>query len=583
MYAYRQIEGTPLQADPALIRAVFGHAGAVGTGRGATVLLPPMPEYQGWTLPLPVLAVVALHDRVMPVWTRVQAHMAVRAAPVWHQWNTRRARATQQATAHARRIGTPLAARAGVVAQRLADRFNAIDYARDLSEGIGTARWYRGLGVMLSCALAAISMTPSFRPMVAGAASVTLPDSAAQYRLNTILPLAYGADVGARMGPTADVRLLAVMPDRPRIQTLATLSEGDSLIGMLQRAGVGSGDAMQLARLISPEINPDAIAPGTRFDLTLGRHDAPGMPRALESARFRARFDLNLAVVRHGDQWQVIRQPIPVDATPLRIRGVIGGSLYQSARAAGAPLRAIQQYLQAVDAHLSLDDLRQGATFDLIVAYRRTASGETEVGDLLYAGIEEDGRPRAQLLRFGPDGQLFNAANMTEERTRNALVMPVAGARITSNYGLRYHPVLGYTRMHSGTDLAAPWGAPVYAVADGVVNFVGPHGGHGNYIRLEHGGALATGYGHLSRFAVGGGMRVRAGQVIGYVGSTGLSTGPHLHYEVFRDGASIDPMSLRFTVHAGVDKAQLAAFRAALAQVLRVGPGAALGPVGAPR
>lgn len=246
-------------------------------------------------------------------------------------------------------------------------------------------------------------------------------------------------------------------------------------------------------------------------------------------------------------------------------------------------MQAIQQFLAAIDAHLSLDEVRPGDTFDMVVGYKRSAGGAVEVGDLLYAAIESGGESgglaKKQLLRWGGDGQLFDASAMAEQRAAQALIMPVAGARITSGYGWRFHPILGFGRMHSGTDLAAPYGSPVYAVADGVVSFVGPHGGHGNYIRLEHGGAIGTGYGHLSRFAVQQGLRVRAGQVIGYVGSTGLSTGPHLHYEVFRGGASIDPMSVHFTVRAGVDKKELAAFRARLAQVLAVKPGAALAPL----
>ena len=202
------------------------------------------------------------------------------------------------------------------------------------------------------------------------------------------------------------------------------------------------------------------------------------------------------------------------------------------------------------------------------------------MGDLLYAGLEHAGRSKAQLLRWGSDGQFLDAADMSGERRSSAFIMPVAG-HVTSAFGMRFHPILGYSRMHAGLDLGAPYGSPIYAVADGYVSFAGVHGGHGNYVRLEHGGAIGTGYGHMSRIAVSAGTRVRAGQVIGYVGSTGLSTGPHLHYEAYRDGQTVDPMAVHFTVHAGVNKQELAAFRAKLANMLLVKPGAALGPVGA--
>jgi len=157
--------------------------------------------------------------------------------------------------------------------------------------------------------------------------------------------------------------------------------------------------------------------------------------------------------------------------------------------------------------------------------------------------------------------------------------MPVAGAHITSGFGMRFHPILGYSRMHAGIDLGAAYGSPIYAVADGVVTWAGVHGGHGNYVKLEHGGGIATGYGHMSRITVALGGRVHAGEVIGYVGSTGLSTGPHLHYEVFRDGRPIDPMSAQFTVRAGVDPHEQDHFKGELARLMRVQPGAALTPL----
>jgi len=448
-------------------------------------------------------------------------------------------------------------------------------FSRDLAEGIGTPDWYRGLGLMVGLAAMAISLAPRLSTLPAAPDAALDAPSREIYRAQAIAPLALGGDIGQRMGHTALVKPTAATPERAQIAMVATLAQGDTIEAMLARAGVAAPD---IARAHAALADYREIEPGTRFAITLGHHDAPGQPRPLESLAFRARFDLDLTLTRGG----LVRHSLPVDTTPLRIRGVAGQSLYRAAHAAGAPMQAIQQFLQAIDAHLSLDEVRPGDTYDMIVAYRRAAGGETQVGDLLYAAIESGGRPRKQLLRWGAEGQFFDASDMASQRATQGLIMPVAGARITSGFGMRFHPILGFSRMHSGTDLAAPWGAPVYAVADGVVTFVGAHGGHGNYIRMEHGGGVGTGYGHLSRYAVQSGIRVRAGQVIGYVGSTGLSTGPHLHYEVFRNGASIDPMSVHFTVRAGVDKKELAAFKARLASLLAVKPGAALGALSAP-
>ena len=160
------------------------------------------------------------------------------------------------------------------------------------------------------------------------------------------------------------------------------------------------------------------------------------------------------------------------------------------------------------------------------------------------------------------------------------LLMPVAG-KITSGFGMRFHPILGFTRMHEGIDLSAPWGAPIYAVASGEVSYAGVHGGHGNYVRLEHSGGLGTGYAHMSRIAVASGTHVRAGQVIGYVGSSGLSTGAHLHYEVYRNGETANPLSVHFAPGSGAKlPGSLAAFRSQLAKMLTVKPGVVFGSTG---
>jgi murein DD-endopeptidase MepM/ murein hydrolase activator NlpD len=147
---------------------------------------------------------------------------------------------------------------------------------------------------------------------------------------------------------------------------------------------------------------------------------------------------------------------------------------------------------------------------------------------------------------------------------------------MTSSFGMRRHPILGYVRMHAGVDFGAAWGSPIFAVSDGIVSFAGRHGGQGNYVRLEHGGGLGSGYGHMSRIAVAPGTRVRAGQVIGFVGSSGLSTGPHLHFEVYRGGATINPLSVSFTSKVQIDTKQRDALKARLLQLKKIAPGAAL-------
>ena len=463
-------------------------------------------------------------------------------------------------------------------------RCAAIDWVPDLAEDIGTRRWYRGMATLVMLTICASAFWPDFSRL--DAAPAMRLDAAAQeeFRSQAIMPLGYGAETGRRMGPKTALRPVANVAERPRIELAAVLSEDDSLGRMMLRAGVSGSDAARASALVAGTTALDQVEPGTRVSLVLGPRPAPGQPRPLERLDFRARFDLALAVSRAGSGLALERKPIPVNTTPLRIRGKVGDSLYRSARAAGAPAQAIQEYLQALDSHLSLEgDVQPGDSFDLVFASKRAATGESQVGDLLYAGLDRGAAPVAELLRWGQDGAFYSAdalARPSYVQTGPGMLVPVNG-HITSLYGQRFHPILGYTRMHAGVDFGAAWGSPIVAAADGIVSYAGYHGGHGNYVRLEHGGGLGTGYGHMSRIAVGPGERVRAGEVIGFVGSTGLSTGPHLHYEMYQDGRTVNPLGAHFaTVTRQVDPKQLGEFRAKLAQMKALHPGAVLAAAG---
>jgi murein DD-endopeptidase MepM/ murein hydrolase activator NlpD len=458
--------------------------------------------------------------------------------------------------------------------ERASARLASLDLVPDLAQDIGSRRWLRGAGTLIGLSAVALAGWPGFAPVEAAPLMVIDDPVRDEFRSQMIMPLALGGDSGRRMGATAAVVPLKSAPERPRLDLEATLARGDSFERMLERAGVGAAEADLITAMIASEMPLGEVAPGTRLDITLGRRPAPGANRPLEALSFRARFDLQLAVERRGGRLALDPRPIKVDATPLRIRGVVGPSLYRSARAAGAPANSVQQYLRALSAEVDLDRaIASGDEFDLIVEYKRAATGEVEAGKLLYAALIRGDKPRRQLLRWGSEGQFYEASGVGEQRS--GLLAPVPG-RVTSGYGMRRHPILGYRRMHAGIDFKASYGTPIYAVTDGTVSFAGRHGGHGNYVKLSHGAGLATGYGHMSRIAVSSGSRVRRGQVIGYVGSTGLSTGPHLHYEMYRNGATVNPMSVSFVMRAQRSGQELANFRARLAELQRVEPGAAL-------
>jgi murein DD-endopeptidase MepM/ murein hydrolase activator NlpD len=409
---------------------------------------------------------------------------------------------------------------------------------------------------------------------IPGASAAPLPEAQwDEVRALSISPLALGADTGRRMAPTDAVEPLLDTPERPRIELIATLGRGDGFARALERAGVAESEADAVADLVASAVPIAEIKPGTALDLTLGRRESRSVARPLEELSFRARFDLKLAVARVDGRLVLTRTPISIDHTPLRIQGFVGSSLYRSARAAGAPARAVEAYIRAVAGQTSISSLSEGDRFDIIIEHRRAATGETEAGQLLYAGLDRAAGKDLQLMQWEAGGRIqwFEASGAGRES--GVLQRPVPGT-VTSNFGMRRHPILGYSRMHKGMDFRAGYGTPILAVADGRVAAAGWAGGYGKQVRLSHAGGLMSSYSHMSRIVAQPGTYVRQGQVIGYAGSTGLSTGPHLHYELYQNGVPVNPASVKFVTRAQLSGSDLAAFRAKLRGLLSVRAGA---------
>jgi murein DD-endopeptidase MepM/ murein hydrolase activator NlpD len=459
--------------------------------------------------------------------------------------------------------------------QRRTGPFADLNLVVDLGQRVGSREWFRGLFTCGALCYGAWALAPGPQP-IPGASPAPYDDAQLEaVQAVAIQPLAYGGDTGRRMAPTDAVEPLSQSPERPIVDLRATVGRADGVATILQRAGVGGSEADQVATLlagISAELRP-----GTTVDIRLGRRPDPSQARPLERLAFRARFDLRVEIVRAGGLLELNQIPIRVDETPLRIQGRVGASLYRSARAAGVPAHTVEAYIRAlntqvqVPAGIASDDL-----FDIIIEHRRAATGEVDTGDLLYAGLVRSSGRSLQLMQWtNADGesQWFEASGIGRQ-TGGGMVQPVPGP-ITSNYGLRMHPILGYERMHRGLDFRASYGSPIVAVADGVVARAGWAGGYGNQVRLNHAGGLATSYSHMSRIAVAPGSRVRQGQVIGYIGTTGLSTGPHLHFETYQNGVTINPRAVRFTGRAALSGNDLAAFRTRLRGLLGTPVGAA--------
>ncbi len=170
-----------------------------------------------------------------------------------------------------------------------------------------------------------------------------------------------------------------------------------------------------------------------------------------------------------------------------------------------------------------------------------------EYKDILYALISINGN-KLEYFKFLTNDGFIDYFNKDGKNVKKSILKtPLDGARLSSNFGMRKHPILGYNKMHKGVDFAAPTGTPIYAGGNGVIEYIGNNGGYGKYIRIRHNNEYKTAYGHMSGFKKGlsKGARVNQGEIIGYVGSTGRSTGPHLHYEIIFQNKQINPLKLK--------------------------------------
>ena len=260
------------------------------------------------------------------------------------------------------------------------------------------------------------------------------------------------------------------------------------------------------------------------------------------------------------------KAPAEPAAGPVRLTGVAGTDLNRAMAAAGVPDRIAQDYLRAVATRIRLaDGVSVQDRFDIVID--RGQGPDL----LLYAGLDRVGASDVQLMRWVHDGNVgwMDAAGTAAQA--EAMRMPVSGG-VSSRFGMRHHPILQSRRFHRGVDLKAASGTPIRASADGRVTFAGWSGGYGRQVRIGHQDGLATSYSHMSRIAAAPGAFVRRGEVIGYVGSSGLSTGAHLHYEVFKNGRPVNPATVRAV--GGEDalgKQERSAFNSRLRQLLSAG------------
>lgn len=324
---------------------------------------------------------------------------------------------------------------------------------------------------------------------------------------------------------------------------------GETLAGLMVRAGASQSSASAVIASLSGVYDPRRIRPGDTIRLYFQREDDERAE--LAGLAFRSSPGASVLANRIATGGFTAREVLmPTQFENAFISARVETSLYASARALGATAREIEALADAFSYDVDFQrDVRPGDHFELVFERWYDEEGETvRTGDLLFVSLESRRGQRAFYAFLAPRDSRVDWYDAEGKSARRFLMRtPINGARLSSGYGMRRHPILGYSRMHRGTDFAAATGTPILAAGEGTVVRAGPFGSYGNYVRIRHGDGYETAYAHMSRFAsgIGAGARVRQGQVIGYVGNTGRSTGPHLHYEVMRRGQQVNPMTLR--------------------------------------
>lgn len=372
-------------------------------------------------------------------------------------------------------------------------------------------------------------------------------------------PLAENAEpLAEEIGPnTTVVRKRAESPAEQAerfVSTAVKVKSGDTLYRLLSEAGAGERDAKAIVNAMQTVPGAARLEAGQELRFTHER----GVPGAENRAPIRVSLysgDEHVVSVTQTatGEYAATRDETQIAAYSnsgerrYSTRASLYKSIFHAAITQDLPQELINQFLRT----LAYDvDFQQkvgfGDSLRFFFDVEREPSGIEKPGKLLYAEMTVDGETYRYYRYRTPDGAVdFYDENGSNSR-KFLMRKPVKGARFTSGFGYRRHPILGTRRMHTGADWAAPRGTPILAPGDGTVTFVGRKGGYGNHLRLKHGNGYQTTFSHLHKFAEGirKGVKVQQGQVIGYIGSTGRSTGPHLHYEVLVNGKFTDPMKI---------------------------------------
>lgn len=433
-------------------------------------------------------------------------------------------------------------------------------------------RYVTSFAVFGVIAILSIFIPPS--SSLALSSALTLPGeyadnskNARNVALNTHATHTLQSRVSDAMRSAPDI--LKKAPENP-VKTVS-IGKGDTIAGVLQNAGLSGKEAYRAVKALSEHFEPRRVREGQELSLHFkpAADEQPESKPAFEKLSMKLSPVKEVVVAKQDDETFTaeLNEKTLVKRTYGRL-AKIETSLYGSAARADIPSPVIAEMIRIYSWDIDFQrDIRRGDKVEVLYEAYETEDGEfAKYGDILFASLSVGGS-FIPVYRFEMDDGRVDYFEPDGKSVRKTLMKtPVDGARISSGFGMRHHPVLGYNKMHKGMDFAAPTGTPIYAAGDGVIEFMGRNGGYGNFIKIRHNGRLKTAYAHMHKFAkgMGKGKRVEQGEIIGYIGTTGRSTGPHLHYEVLVQNKQVNPRSLDLPTGEILEGQQLARFKKAI-------------------
>ena len=388
------------------------------------------------------------------------------------------------------------------------------------------------------------------------------------------------AEITSAEQESENITTISMTPPAEPVDEVFRLAKGETLIDALSRRGVAKDAAEALAAALEPVFPAKLMKEGTSIELTLDRQqdfygrdaifpvELAFKPGPNETIRVLAdedgRFVAGIAGADAGAKSKY------ADGGHYRTKAKVGSSLYATAKDHGVPDYIVAEMTRVFAYDVDFQrQVKADDSFELFYGSPLTGSS-TKRKVLHYAQLTLGGKAKTYYRYTTGDGQTDYFDERGQSATKALLKTPVSGARLTSGFGMRRHPLLGYSKMHAGVDFGAPSGTPIRAAGSGTVEIAGRHGAYGVTAKIKHNGKYETLYAHMSKLAPGirRGARVNQGQIIGYVGSTGRSTGPHLHYEVRIKDRAVNPNRIQITGGKSLADKDLMKFRLLKQRVL---------------